>query len=161
MHQYYPMQVTETKANTSVMPRTIPHFYFDNESMSYNEGGWTLVTQRRPCKKQKSHSYPNLPRKEQRKQNIHRHAKKKEEKKPKRKQAIVQVDDLLVQKFITLITLGEYFIPEFFNKGMVTSTHMVSCHEILEEDESSKDEENVFGAEPSKTKEDDEVVVNL
>ena len=44
---------------------------------------------------------------------------------------------------------------------MVTSTHMVSCHEILEEDESGKDEENVFGAEPSKTKEDDEVVVNL
>ena len=39
---------------------------------------------------------PNLPRKEQRKQNIHRYVKKKEEKKPKRKQAIVQVDDLLV-----------------------------------------------------------------
>nr|CAN62971.1 hypothetical protein VITISV_032943 [Vitis vinifera] len=64
-------------------------------------GDWTLVTQRRPCKKQESHPYPNLPRKEQRKKNIHRHAKKKEEKKPKRKQAIVQVDDLLVQKLIT------------------------------------------------------------
>ena len=38
---------------------------------------------------------------------------------------------------------------------------MVSCHKILEEDESGKVEENVFGAEPSKTKEDDEVVANL
>ena len=43
----------------------------------------------------------------------------------------------------------------------MTSTHMVSCHEILEEDESGKDEENTFGVEPSKTKEDDEVVANL
>ena len=34
---------------------------------------------------------------------------------------------------------------------------MVSCHEISEKDESSKDEENVFGVEPSKTKEDDEI----
>ena len=104
---------------------------------------------------------PNLPRKEQRKQNIHRYVKKKEEKKPKRKQVIVHVDDLLVQKLITLITLGEYFPPKFLNRGMATSTHMVSCHEISEEDESSKDEENAFGVEPSKTKEDDEVVANL
>ena len=44
---------------------------------------------------------------------------------------------------------------------MVTSTHMVSCHEILEEDESGKDEENTFGIESSKTKEEDEVVANL
>ena len=29
---------------------TLLHFYFDNESMSYNKRGWTLVTQRRPCK---------------------------------------------------------------------------------------------------------------
>ena len=43
---------------------TLLHFYFDNESMLYNEGSWTLVTQRRPCKKQESHPYPNLPRKE-------------------------------------------------------------------------------------------------
>ena len=56
----------------------------------------TLMTQRRPYKKQKSHPYPNLLRKEQHKQNIHRHAKKKEENEPKRKQTIVQVDDLLV-----------------------------------------------------------------
>ena len=40
---------------------------------------------------------------------------------------------------------------------MVTSTHMVSCHEISEEDESGKDEENAFGVEPSKTKEDHEM----
>ena len=44
---------------------------------------------------------------------------------------------------------------------MVTSTHMVSCHETSKEDELGKDEENVFGAEPSKTKEDDEIVANL
>ena len=87
--------------------------------------------------------------------------KKQEEKKPKRKQEIVQVDDLLIQKLITPITLGEYFPLEFFNRRMVTSTHMVSCHEISEEDESSKDEENIFGAGPSKTNEDDEVVANL
>ena len=87
--------------------------------------------------------------------------RKKQEKKPKRKQAIEQVDDLLVQKFITPITLGEYFPPEFFNRGIVTSTHMVSCHKILEEEESGKVEENVFSAEPSKTKEDDEVVASL
>ena len=88
--------------------------------MSYNEEGWTLVTRRRPHKKQESHPYLNLPRKEQRKQNIHRYVKKKEEKKPKRKQAIVQVDDLLVQNLITPITLGEYLPPKFFNRGMVT-----------------------------------------
>ena len=87
--------------------------------------------------------------------------RKKQENKHKKKQAIVQVDNLLVQKLITPITLGEYFPPKFVNKGMVTSTHMVSCHEILEEDELGKVEENVFGAEPSKTKEDDEVVANL
>ena len=45
--------------------------------MSYNEGGWTLATRRKPCKKQESHPDTNLPRKEQRKQNIHRYAKKK------------------------------------------------------------------------------------
>ena len=38
---------------------------------------------------------------------------------------------------------------------------MVSYHEISEEDESGKDEENAFSVEPSKTKEDDEVVANL
>ena len=36
---------------------------------------------------------------------------KKEENKPKTKQAIVQVDDLLVQKLITPAILGEYFSP--------------------------------------------------
>ena len=83
------MQVTETKANTSVMTRHLSSLLFYKESMSYNEGGWTLVTRRRSCKKQESHPYPNLPRNEQCKQNIHQHTKKKEEKKPKRKQAIV------------------------------------------------------------------------
>ena len=49
------------------------HFYFDNESMSYNEEGWTWVTRRIPHKKQESHPYP----KEQHKQNIRRYSKKK------------------------------------------------------------------------------------
>ena len=55
------------------------HLCSDNKSMSYDEKGWTLVTQRRPHKKQESQPYPNLPRKEQRKQNIHdmRRRKKK------------------------------------------------------------------------------------
>ena len=43
----------------------------------------------------------------------------------------------------------------------MTSTHMVSCHENLEEDEPSEDEENALGIESSKTKEEDEVVSNL
>ena len=81
--------------------------------------------------------YPNLPRKEQCKQNICRHPNKKKEKKHKRIQEIVQVDDLLIQNLITLVTLGEYFTPDFFNKGMMTSTHMVSCHETSEEHEPS------------------------
>ncbi|RVX23957.1 hypothetical protein CK203_000711 [Vitis vinifera] len=59
--------------------------------------------------------------------------------------------------FMVSHDIGEYFPPEFFNRGMVTSTHMVSCHEISEEDESGKDEENAFGVEPSKTKEDHEM----
>ena len=42
---------------------TLLHFYFDNESMSYNKGGWTLVTRRKPYKKQESHPYTNLHRK--------------------------------------------------------------------------------------------------
>ena len=71
--------------------------------------------------------------KKQHKQNIIDMRRRK--KKPKRKQAIVQVDDFLVQKFITPITLGEYFPPGFFNKGMVTSTHMVFCHDISKENE--------------------------
>ena len=38
---------------------------------------------------------------------------------------------------------------------------MASCHEISEENKSGKDEEKVFDAEPSKTKEDGEVVASL
>ena len=86
------MQVIETKENTSVMPGHLLHFCSNNESISYSEEDWTLVTRRRPHKKQESHPYP----KEQHKQNIHRYSKKKEENKPKRKQEIVQVDDLFV-----------------------------------------------------------------
>ena len=53
------------------------HLCYDNKSMSYDKKGWTLVAQRIPHKKQESYPYPNLPMKEQRKQNIHRYAKKK------------------------------------------------------------------------------------
>ena len=70
--------------------------------MSYNKEGWTLLTRRKAHKKQESHPYP----KETHKQNIRRYLKKKEEKKPKRKQDIVQVDNFLVQKLITPVTLG-------------------------------------------------------
>ena len=87
--------------------------------------------------------------------------KKKKEKKPKQKQEIVQVDNLLVQKLITPITLREYLSPKFFDKGMMTSTHMVFCHETSKEDKPSEDEESALGAKSSKTKEDDEVVANL
>ena len=38
---------------------------------------------------------------------------------------------------------------------------MVSCHENLDEDELSEDEENTLGIESSKTKEEDEVIANL
>ena len=119
------------------------------------------MTRRRPCKKQESHPYPNLSRKEQHKQNIHRQSNKKEKKKPKRKQTIIQVDDLLVQKLINLVTLGKYFPLEVFNKGMITSTHMVSYHETLVEDRTSENEESVLGVELSKTKEDVKVIANL
>ena len=34
----------------------------NNKSMSYDEEGWTLMTQTKPHKKQVSHSYLNLPR---------------------------------------------------------------------------------------------------
>ena len=37
---------------------------------------------------------------------------------------------------------------------------MVFYHEISKEDESGKNEENAFVAEPSKTKEDDDVLKN-
>ena len=129
--------------------------------MSYSKEGWTLVIRRRPHKKQEYHPYPNFPRNEKYKQNICRYMKKKEEKKPKRKQEIVQVDDLLVKKLIIPITLGEYFSLEFFDKGMMTSTNMVSCHETSEEDGPSEDEESALGVESSKYKEEDEIVANL
>ena len=43
----------------------------------------------------------------------------------------------------------------------MTSTHMVPCHENSKEDKPSENEENTFGIESSKTKEEDEVVANL
>ena len=67
----------------------------------------------------------------------------------------------MVQKLITPVTLGEYFPLEFFNRRIMTSTYMVSCHKNSEEYEPSEDEENIIGIESSKTKEEDEVVANL
>ena len=72
---------------------------------------------------------------------------------------IVQVDDLLVKKLITPITLREYLPLECFNRKMITSTHMVSCHETLVENRSSEDEQSAIGLKSSKTKEEDKVVV--
>ena len=74
---------------------------------------------------------------------------------------IVQVDDLLVKKLITPITLEEYLPLEYFNRKMITSTHMVSYHETLVEDRTSENEESVLGVELSKTKEDVKVIANL
>ena len=87
--------------------------------------------------------------------------RKKQEKKPKRKQAIIQVDDLLVQKLITPVTLREYFSPKFIDRGMMTATHMVFYHETSKEDRPSEDEESVLSTKSSKTKEEDEVIANL
>ena len=67
------------------------------------------MTRKKPRKKQVLHSFPNLPRRRQHEWNTHQHLKKKEKKKVERKQVIVQIDNLLIQKLITLITLGEYF----------------------------------------------------
>ena len=76
--------------------------------MPYDEEGWTLVTQKRLCKKQGLHSYPNLSRMGRHEWNTRQHLKKKEKKNYGRKKAIVQIDDLLVQKLITLITLWSF-----------------------------------------------------
>ena len=119
------------------------------------------MTRKRLCKKQGSHSYPNLSRRGQHEWNTQQHLEKKEKKNPGRKQAIVQIDDLLVQKFITPITLGEYFPLGFFDKRVAVSTHMVSCNETSKEDELSEDEESILGVESRKTKEEEGVVTSL
>ena len=38
------------------------HLCSNNKSMPYDEERWTLMTQKRLCKKQGSYSYPNLSR---------------------------------------------------------------------------------------------------
>ena len=129
--------------------------------MSYDEEGWTLVTQRRPCKKQVSHSYPNPPRRGRHEWNTCQHLKKKEKNNSKRKQTIVQIDDILVQKLITPITLGEYFSLGFFDKMVTILTHMVSCNETSKEEGLSEDEESILGVESRKTKEEEGVVASL
>ena len=74
---------------------------------------------------------------------------------------IVQINDLLVQKLITPITLGEYFPLGLFDKNVTISTHMVSCNETSKKDELSEDEESILGVESRKTKEEDGVVTSL
>ena len=49
---------------------------------------------------------------------------------------VEQVDDFLVQKLITPITLGEYFPLEFFDGGMMISTHVVMPQNPLQEHDS-------------------------
>ena len=80
---------------------------------------------------------------------------------PKRKQVIVQIDNLLIQKLITLITLGEYFPWRFFDKNVTISTHIVSCNETLKEERLSEDKETILGVELRKTKEEEGVVASL
>ena len=77
--------------------------------MLYDKEDWTLVTRKKPRKKQVLHSYPNLPRRRRHEWNTRQHLKKKEKKNLERKQTIVRIDDLLIQKLITPIILGEYF----------------------------------------------------
>lgn len=60
---------------------------------------------------------------------------KKRKKKPKKKQLVVQVDNLSKEKTLTPISLGEYFPPGFFNNGTITICGMVSCYENPDEDE--------------------------
>ena len=102
--------------------------------MPYDEEGWTLRTRKRPRKKHVSHSYPSLPRRGQHEWNTRQHLMKKEKKNLERKQAIVQIDELLIKKLITLITLGEYFPLGFFDKGVTVSTHIVFCNETSKEE---------------------------
>ena len=66
-----------------------------------------------------------------------------------------------MQKFITPITLGEYFSLGFFDKRVTISTHMVSGNEASKEEGSSKDEENTLGVKSRKTKEEEEIVASL
>ena len=74
---------------------------------------------------------------------------------------IVQIDDLLVQKLITPITLEEYSPLGFFDKRVIVSTHMVFCNETSKEEGLSEDEENILGVESRKTKEEEGVVSSL
>ena len=66
---------------------------------------------------------------------------------------IVQIDNLLIQKLITPITLGEYFPLGFFDKRVTISIHMVSCNETSKEVGLSEDEESIISVESRKTKE--------
>ena len=61
------------------------HLCSDNKSMSYDKEDWTLVTRKKPRKKQVLHSYPNLPRRRRHEWNTRQHQKKKEKKNPERK----------------------------------------------------------------------------
>ena len=54
-------ELPKSKQTQMSRQNTLLHIYSDNESMSYSEEGWTMVTQRRPCKMQESHPYPSLP----------------------------------------------------------------------------------------------------
>ena len=85
----------------------------------------------------------------------------REKKNYERKQEIVQINDLLVQKLITPVTLGEYFPLGFFGKRVTVLTHMVSCNETSKQERSSEDEENTLNVESGKNKEEEGVVVSL
>ena len=97
-----------------------------------------------------SYSYSNLPKRRRHEWNTRQHLKKKEKKNPERKQAIVQIDNLLVYKLVTPITLEGYFPLGFFDKRVTVSTHIVSCNETSKEEGLSEDEENIIGVEDEK-----------
>ena len=74
---------------------------------------------------------------------------------------IVQIDDLLIQKLITPITLGEYFPLGFFNKRVTISTHIVSYNETSKEEGLTEDDKSILGVESRKTKEEEGVAASL
>ena len=130
--------------------------------MSYDEEGWTFVTRKRLCKnKCLIHTLTFLRGDDMSGILVNIWKRKKEKILKENKWLIIQIEDLLVQKLITLITIGEYFTLGFFDKMVTISTHMVSCNETSKEEGLSEDEENILGVESRKTKEEEGIVASL
>ena len=91
----------------------------DNKSMSYDEEGWTFVTRKRLCKnKCLIHTLTFLRGDDMSGILVNIWRRKKKRILKENKWLIIQIEDLLVQKLITLITIGEYFPLGFFGGGI-------------------------------------------